>query len=380
MQYLGISALLAILFFHKHIPVKQKRLWILTTLFFGIMSLGPVLHVFGNITSIPLPYALIDELPVFSAIRVIARAGVMVSFATSVLFGWVIATNSIRPRASYIIALVILLESLFIPFPMQSAKLSPVYEAVQDISWSNIIEIPAATNYTAASRALYAMRRHGKEILGNIALERGQDEDANSLVKSTPSIRQLLYLRTTDLAENRKEFFNQDLLETLPDAMKYLDTHAIIIHTDSLSDLQLKSVTTFLEEKSVFTKKSFDDAVLYTLDTSRKYDTDGIFMIRGQGWTGVGYDPKKESVFAEIPREARMKFVNMNEYSVSIELHFDLAPESQGTLEVQKIFTVAPGEFEIVLTHSGEGKSIIMNPSFSVTVPFDAAQGKSADL
>ncbi len=124
-QYLGISLLVAILFFHKHIPVRQKRLWIITSVVFGLISLGPVLHIFGKETSIPLPYALIAHLPIFSAIRVVARAGVMVGFATCVLFGWTIATNIHRPRTSVIAAIIILLEFLFIPFPMQSAKLSP---------------------------------------------------------------------------------------------------------------------------------------------------------------------------------------------------------------------------------------------------------------
>ncbi|HLC49512.1 MAG TPA: hypothetical protein VJI96_03985 [Candidatus Andersenbacteria bacterium] len=366
-QYVGISILLAILFFHKHIPVKQKRLWILTAVFFGSMSLGPVLHIFGKLTTLPLPYALFTNLPVFSAIRVIARAGVMVSFASIVLFGWVIATNFQRVRTSVVIGFILLLEFAFFPFPMQSAMLSPVYDNLQNIPGKAIIELPAATNYTAASRSLYASLRHAKEVLGNIALERGQDTDVYARVKSIPSIRQLLYLRTTDLAENRKEFFDQDLLETLPDAMKYLDARAIIIHTDSLSSLQNAAIEGFFEKNSGFVKRSFEDAILYVLDTARGIQTDGVFLIRGKGWEHVGYDPKKQSVFGEISQEAKVTLVNINSYPVSIVLQYSLAPGSEGSLKATNELVLQPGEREILFTHAGNGKSVIQNPVLRVS-------------
>ncbi|MEK7500387.1 MAG: hypothetical protein AAB649_07355, partial [Patescibacteria group bacterium] len=395
-QYVGVSIILALLFFHKHIPVKQKRLWILVILFFGTMSLGPILHIFGKETRILLPYAFIASLPVFSAIRVIARAGVMVSFATAVLFGWVIATNYIRKPAAISIGIVILLEFLFFPFPTQSAKLSPVYDALSGIDGSNIIEIPAATNYTAASRSLYASLLHKKQVLGSIALERGQDEEVNKLVKSIPGIRQLLYLRTTDLAQKRNEFFAQDLGETLPDAMKYLDTRAIIIHTDSLSVLQNSAVMEFLEKDSLFTKQSYEDALLYTLSNTEKRSTDGVFLIRGDGWENIGYDPKRNSVFGEIPEQAFFTIVNTRDTETDMTLLFKIPENSPSGIVIRDnagsvlqthglgedvLFrvTAAPGETQLSFSHSDTGKVILQNPALKVTVPFDTAQGKPLD-
>jgi hypothetical protein len=382
-QYIGITLILALLFFHRHIPVKQKRVWTLTLLFFGIMSLGPVLHIFGTTTNIPLPYALIANLPIFSAIRVIARAGVMVSFSTAVLFGWVIATNFHRPRTSFIVALVILLEFLFIPFPMQSAKLSPVYDALTTVGGSTILEIPAATNYVAASRSLYASSLHKKEVLGNIALERGQDESTYAFIKSIPGVRQLLYLRTTELSQQRNEFFDQDVLETLPDAMKYLDAQAIVVHTDSLSATQNTAIHNFLQKNPGFTEQPFDDALLYTLNHSKSSQTDGVFVVRGDGWENIGYDPKRQSVFGEIPEHASLSAVNVLDHPVSLRLSFTVPNNSPNSIAIRDEFgtvlqiaqvgetvaymtTVEPGVTQFSFSHIDTGKAIIQNPKLTI--------------
>ncbi len=383
-QYLGIVVLLPILFFSKHIPIKQKRLWVTVALFFGIMSLGPVLHMFGNEFNMPLPYAILVNAPVFSAIRVIARSGVMVGFATVVLFGWVIATNKLPQKATLLIGVLLLAEFAFFPFPMQSTTLSPAYEALQGVRESRIIELPAATNYTAASRSLYASAFHKKEVFGNIALERGKAPDEFDLERSVPAIRQLLFLRTTDLSEMRKEFFGQDISETLPDAMQWLDIGAIVVHADSLSELQNLSILEFLEDVSAFNRQSFGDTDVYTRkigEAAKK--TDGMFLIRGDGWDNVGFDPKRESVFAEIPSMASVKIVNMFSGPRIVTLSFDLPDESQRNMLVLKdqngntmdpelqgsrllySFPIPAGEFEVSFSNAGSRSIIIQNPLLS---------------
>ncbi len=365
-QYLGVSIIIVLLFFHKHIPVKQKRLWIWTIIVFGLIALGPVLHIFGRETSLPLPYALIANLPVFSAIRTVARAGVMIGFATCVLFGWVIATNKHKPRTAIVGGVIILLaEFMFIPFPMQSAQLSPAYEVIRELPGSKIIELPAATNYTAASRALYASALHRKSVLGNIALERGESQDVYVLVKSLPAIRQLLYLRTTELLENRPEFFGQDIAETLPDAMKYMDAYAILVHTDSLSVTQKEAVASLLDINISFAKQSFGDTDLYVLN-AQDAKSDGVFLIRNTGFEHVGFDPKRQSVFAEIQNTATVTFVNTSKNSARVKIQYTVPPESQGHIVLPDSFDIQPGETTVTLRNEGSGTAIIQNPSFTI--------------
>jgi hypothetical protein len=383
-QYIGIGILIAILFFKKHIPILQKRLWFSAAIVFGIISLGPVLHIFGRITSIPLPYAILAQLPVFSAIRTISRAGVFVTFSACVLFGWVVATNYHRLRMSYIIVIALLLDFLFIPFPMQSALLSPAYTAITSLPGKNVIEIPAATNYVAASRSLFAETVTRKESLGNIALERGQNQDAYALIKSIPAIRQLLYLRTTELAQDRPELFAQDLRETLPDAMSYLNTSTILIHTDSISAAQKKAVEEFLNSMQEFKKQSFGDADVYTLQKNTS-KTDGVFLVRGDGFENVGYDPKRLSTFAEVPKEATIALVNISSKEVTVELSYTVPSESQNSLTLssvnvpdvvkiekdgKQIFSVLlePGTHQFTFKNNDSKTAIIQNPVLQIEV------------
>jgi hypothetical protein len=368
-EYLGISILLVILFFHRHIPIRQKRLWIWTIIVFGVISLGPVLHLFGRETGIPLPYALLAKLPVFSSVRVVARAGSIVGFATCVLFGWALATNIHRKRTAGIGAIVILLEFLFIPFPIQSAQLSPAYAALKDAQGSRIIEIPTATNYTAASRSLYASLLHGKELVGNISLERGASGEDLELARSLPAVRQILYLRTTDLMEKRSEFFGQDIAETLPDVMNHLDARAILVHTDSLSDTQFRALDTFFSGMPSFSKTSFSDAQLYIFDPARA-TSDGVFLIRGDGFEHVGYDPKRQSVFAQVPSVAHVRIVNTNDRPVSVHLTYPLAPESTSRVivkdaqgrEITGSILLSPGSTDVTFTVVGDTPAILQNP------------------
>ncbi len=375
-QYIGIGILIAVLFFRKHIPLLQKRLWFWTLIMFGIISLGPVLHVFGHVTAILLPYALLAKLPVFSAIRTISRAGAFVTIASCVLFGWVVATNYHRLRTSYIISGFLLLDFLFIPFPMQSAVLSPAYSMLASVPGSNIVEIPAATNYVAASRSLYGETIDHKQAIGNIALERGQSQDAFNLAKSVPAIRQLLYLRTTELEQDRPEFFTQDLRETLPDAMTWLDASAILLHTDSISPSQKNAVERFLDDQNIFSKTSFGDADVYIRNTHTSRNTDGVFLVRGDGFENVGYDPKRLATFAEVPREATVTLVNITNKPVRVELSYSTPSESQDSLILRDNhgdildkanITVQPGQMNVIFKNTGNAKAIIANPVMIVT-------------
>lgn len=263
-QFLGFLSLVLLLFFHQHIPRRQKKFWLLIAAVFFIMSLGPKLHVFGNVLPVLLPYALVDSLPVFSAVRAVARAGVMVGLAISVLFGWVLARELTRPISAAIVLAVILTEFLFLPVPLQETKLSRAYEIIKQLPGKSLIEIPAVTNYTVASQSLYASHIHNKEVYANIALERASGSREISEARSLPGLRQLLFLRTKSLLEQEKDsVFGQDLGEALREALHRLDARAIAVHVDSLSAEQRRAVEYFLEKRVGWPGEKYDDIVLY---------------------------------------------------------------------------------------------------------------------
>ena len=381
--FIGIIPLLIILFFHQSIPKSQKKFWFVVGLVFFGISLGPKLHVFGHVTAIPLPYELFDELPIISAVRAVSRAAVVVNIAVAVLFGLVLRTQLHRKGSAIALGALLLLEFLFFPVSVQSTKLSDVYAALENIPQSTVIEIPAATNYTAASKALYASHIHGKDVLGSIALERAQSQEEFNLPKSVPAVRQLLYLRTTDLRERRVDFFNQSLSETLPDALRYLDVGAIVVHKDSLSALQFSALDTFLKQALNIEPTQYADVVLYTVDRNNEIITDGVFLMRDGAWQGVGFDPERNSIFAEVSTEATVTVVNTGEERKKVVLQFATAPESQGSGRVMvgdELITMIspntnqyeisidplPGEHTISFIADSSEKIILQNPQLTV--------------
>jgi hypothetical protein len=84
--YLGIVALIL-----AGIGLWRWRgrlgLWLLAAVTFAIFALGPILHVYGHLTGIPLPYALILKLPFVDIARTVARYDLLVMLSLGVLAG-----------------------------------------------------------------------------------------------------------------------------------------------------------------------------------------------------------------------------------------------------------------------------------------------------
>ncbi|MBI3251426.1 MAG: hypothetical protein HYZ62_00775 [Candidatus Andersenbacteria bacterium] len=362
-QFLGWVPALLILFFRAHIPRRQRRVWFVIGIVFFVITLGPRLHVFGRVLPWPMPYALIDNWPLFSAVRAVARAGVVVCLAAAILLFWVLKKNIHRGASAVLFGFLLLLEFSFMPSALQSAALSPVYSYLRPDSGSAVIEIPAATNYTAASRALYAGLRSGKRVIGNIALERAGVADDGELVKSVPAIRQLLYLRTTDLRRDRSEFFAQSLPESLPDALAFLDVGEIIVHTDSLTPLQLSAIRGFLEEDVGMSAIEVDDALFYAVPQVFSRPHDFVFLMRDSRWTGVSLDQKRGHVYGEIEHRAAITLVNVSERTQPMRIKLTLAPESPGGLKIwrsgQEIGEIRPGGVGVYPVAALPGKTVI---------------------
>lgn len=331
-QYLGLFTLLMVIFYRHFIPRRQFLFWATVATIFFVISLGPRLHILGYTPRIPLPYSLVDSWPLFSSIRAIGRAGVMVNVAMVILFGWVVATQIKRRWIGGLLACLLVLDFLFMPFPRQSSVVSPAYAAVTQLPGRRIVELPAATNYTASSRALYASLIHGKEVIGSIALERAQDGALAREIRSLPALRQLVYLATGQLRLDRPDFFDQQLPETLSDTLRWLDVGAIIIHPDSLSVLQWSAVRSFLENDLHLVPVVFNDVTMYAVSNELMQLGDGLFVARDSRWERVGFDQKSQSTFAEIPTEAGITVYNVNDSSQRAQLRFSIAQESHGSM------------------------------------------------
>jgi hypothetical protein len=143
--YLGVVALALGLIGLAH---RRARLWAVVALASGVLALGPLLHVTGDLLEVTvaertgyvaLPSALLARLPFYEWARGPARFAELTIFSLAIMAGYgIVVLHGLvqRPRArtavlSGLLALLLLDYALFVPFPTQSLRVPGFYDAVQ---------------------------------------------------------------------------------------------------------------------------------------------------------------------------------------------------------------------------------------------------------
>ncbi len=112
-------------------------LWLLALITFVIFALGPMLHIAGRVTAIPLPYALILKLPFVDIARTVARYDLLVMLSLGVLAGGglyavmerVTSRGRALPLAAGLIALV-LIDFAPVPYPISPPDTPDFYRTL----------------------------------------------------------------------------------------------------------------------------------------------------------------------------------------------------------------------------------------------------------
>ncbi|MFH2003109.1 MAG: hypothetical protein ABIK28_25815 [Planctomycetota bacterium] len=167
---LGYSSLLLIL---AGLRLKWKQLfWIAAALFFLVLSLGPVLHVGGSSTGVPLPYAGFSEIPILWMLRKPDRFVVMVLLCAGVSLGWSFKNLEVRwasTRARNLLVwfcgLILVAERMAIPLatfddPMPAC----LQELARDKGIHSLVDIPHMGGHASDARSNYLQTVHEKKI------------------------------------------------------------------------------------------------------------------------------------------------------------------------------------------------------------------------
>jgi hypothetical protein len=121
--FIGYSVFALVLLALSRPTIGGTRKWLGIAGIFLVLCLGPVLHVAGN-PLLPLPYALLDEIPLVGFGRAPSRMAVFLMLALAVVGGMVLAGwEARRPRAalaSILVGLLIFLEFLIAPVRLDS--------------------------------------------------------------------------------------------------------------------------------------------------------------------------------------------------------------------------------------------------------------------
>ena len=161
----------------------ENRAWVWATVVGGIMALGPLLKIGGQIVSvpvelerypIPLPYAFVGNLPFFNWSRTPARWDALTMLGVAVLAASGFASLIGRPtltryRWALVVAAALLVPAEYLvkfPFPTLPAGLpAPVLALRADSSDVAVITLPKPDN-EANLRALYWQTAHAHPLIG----------------------------------------------------------------------------------------------------------------------------------------------------------------------------------------------------------------------
>jgi hypothetical protein len=157
---------------------RPPRVWIAIAATFGLLALGPFVHVAGLNTQVPGPWAFARYLPLIRLARTPARLSVVAMLGTSVLFAAALTHLADRwPRQRGLlltgVAAVMLFELLPAPRPLYSASVPAFYaQLAQDPANVRVLELPVGVrdgtssvgNVTARSQFFQTV--HGKPLIG----------------------------------------------------------------------------------------------------------------------------------------------------------------------------------------------------------------------
>ena len=175
MAYAGI--IVTILSVIAIIKVKASRWWLLLAFIAWIFSLGPVLKLFdqpvliaGN--TIPLPFALLQNLPGFNLARSPARFNFTLAIALAVMSGygtaylWKLRSGSWRYAVAFLLMIGIVWDYQSFPGqPLRTANLpDAVLELREDESIRAVFNIPHQ-HALAAKDALYLQTGHEQPLI-----------------------------------------------------------------------------------------------------------------------------------------------------------------------------------------------------------------------
>jgi hypothetical protein len=157
---------------------RPDRTWVVVTLAFASVTVGPFLRVAGIETLVPTPWTFLRYVPVLGEARMPSRFSVMVLLGVTVIFASALAALGrhmphARRRMLAIVAVLVVGELIALPRPLFSAAVPSVYRTIAaDPRDVRVLDLPFGVRdglvtygaFTPASQFYQSV--HGKPIIG----------------------------------------------------------------------------------------------------------------------------------------------------------------------------------------------------------------------
>ena len=229
---LGYMVTFLSIYFILKIRDKKTHFWSFMTIFFFILTLGPYLiFLYKAYPQIPLPMAILQKIPIISAIRYPYRFMVLVMLGLAVMSGFVckMFTNSLKGKIIlFFITSLIIFEYLSIPLPVPSSSITipKIYGIIAaDKGDFAIMDVPL--NIYCSAFSMYYQTFHEKKIVGGYISR--TPPSALEFIHGNQFVRLLLNLTSFRLFKKDKIDFKKDV-----ELLKEKNIRYIIFHKDFL--------------------------------------------------------------------------------------------------------------------------------------------------
>lgn len=362
---LGLSAF-SVLKSRKNPDVK---FWLVTTFFFTIISLGPILHINGTSLftdfnlKIPLPYQLLyNTVPFLKNCRTVGRFFVIATLGYSVLAGYgfseLLKYKPERKKLIFaIVGFLLVFEYICIPYPTAQVNVPDFYYKISsDTDNYALLEIPQNANAGYMNfEYLYYQTIHNKSLVGGYAAR--YPANVNNFQRDTPLIRELKYysLQTKDILQENATQIGTSVLNAY-------NIRYIILHKNQLSDKQLNFANDLLK-KTLKTEPDIyaeDGLIVYRVPD----ETIRPFMLLDNGWnrrenwngTSTRWISNNATIliYSDVTEDTALKFkVCSFHYPKTLEVY------NGKTLQDKQIVSTNLSTVNIPITLK-EGKNIIL--------------------
>ena len=235
---------------------RGARFWVWSGLVFGVLSLGPLLHLGGRSSfeidgmpiTIPLPGMLLYLLPVVGSIRVYSRFDVMVTLSLAVLVGFGIAALNERflggrrafPRSMLVVVAgsAILFEIVAVPLPVLSTKIPPAFIAMgaEEGQRGSLLDIPLDWR---VAKYQYYQTAHQRPLVSGFL-----PRPSPALIRQAHGVPFLDYFQDPDDGRRGDDWGRGAALRVID----LLDLDTIVIHGEYLSPAAAEQVRAVVTE------------------------------------------------------------------------------------------------------------------------------------
>jgi len=216
--------------FHPRVR-RSHALWILSAGVFFVLSLGASLHVGGWRTGIPLPFALVERLPLLHNLRAPSRFSILVMLSLAILVAaiwtaWMERSPKVTVRVAWTAAaaLVLVAEFIAVPIPVFQAGVAPIYDLIEEEPGDfTVVEIPGVEQIPG--HLMYHQTFHGKRIfIGTAARVPREKTDyyfGLHLIRPLVDLRKGKLTLTPELVEEEKSL--------APKVARFLDIRYFVV-------------------------------------------------------------------------------------------------------------------------------------------------------